>query len=197
MKCPKCGYNSFEYHNSCKKCAADLGAYKQTHNITPLVLPPEAREQKAEEFRSASSGGDRAVENVETHDDMFAFDLPDDTAPLSAAAQVNDDPFNFDDDPPVAGSQQPKADDDDFSDLLETTAQPDADPFASYDAPPASPAETATPPVAAVGTSGPGEFDLENFSWDDTPTPAAATVATSANDDFDSLFGDTGDSAKK
>jgi predicted nucleic acid-binding Zn-ribbon protein len=191
MKCPKCGYNSFEYHNSCKKCASDLGAYKQTHNIIPLVLPPEAREQKAEEFRSASSGDDRPVENVETHDDMFAFDLPEDIAPSSAAAPQNDDPFNFDDDPPVTGSQQANVDDGGFSDLLETTAQPDADPFALYTAPAAAPA------AAAASTSGPGEFDLENFSWDDTPAPAAASVATSANDDFDSLFGDTGDSAKK
>jgi hypothetical protein len=106
MKCPKCGYNSFEFFSSCKKCSADLGAYKQTYNITPLVLPPEAREQKAEEFRGTLTANERPADNAETHDDMFSFDLPEDSAPATVATPMNDDPFNFDDDLPEPGSQQ-------------------------------------------------------------------------------------------
>ncbi|MDD2318561.1 MAG: hypothetical protein PHO83_00755 [Geobacteraceae bacterium] len=39
MKCPKCGYNSFEFLNACKKCGSELGSFKKTHNISPIVLP--------------------------------------------------------------------------------------------------------------------------------------------------------------
>ncbi|MDO9067302.1 MAG: hypothetical protein Q7W05_02465 [Deltaproteobacteria bacterium] len=190
MKCPKCGYNSFEYHDSCKKCSADVSAYKQTFNITPIVMPPEVKLKKADEFRSASSSNEKPVESVETHDDMFAFDLPDDVTP--SAASQNDDPFNFDDDLPVAESQQTKVEDEGFSDLLETTSQSDADPFASYTA-----ASNSPPAVAVAPTSGPGEFDLESFSWDETPAATATAGGEAADDDFDSLFGDASDGAKK
>ncbi len=191
MKCPKCGYNSFEYHNSCKKCSGDLGAYKLTHNITPIILPPEARELKANEFRSAASTNEQPVEQVEMHDDMFSFDLPEDSAPPSySTPSSNDDPFNFDDDLPEVAPPQPKIEDSGFADLLESTSQSDNDPFASS----ASPASPAKPQPAA---SSPGEFDLENFSWDDTPVSTASSAGQVSTDDFDSLFGDTDDSAKK
>ncbi len=39
MKCPKCGYNSFEFLNACKKCGSELGSFKKTHNISAIVLP--------------------------------------------------------------------------------------------------------------------------------------------------------------
>lgn len=39
MKCPKCGYNSFEYLDSCKKCNTDLISFKMTHGIKPTILP--------------------------------------------------------------------------------------------------------------------------------------------------------------
>lgn len=40
MKCPKCGYNSFEYLDSCKKCGNDLSTFKEAHGIRPIVIPP-------------------------------------------------------------------------------------------------------------------------------------------------------------
>lgn len=42
MKCPKCGYNSFEYLDSCKKCNADLAGFKAAHGIRPMILPAVA-----------------------------------------------------------------------------------------------------------------------------------------------------------
>ncbi len=42
MKCPKCGYNSFEYLDSCRKCGTDLAAHKKSFRIRPLILPHEA-----------------------------------------------------------------------------------------------------------------------------------------------------------
>ncbi len=40
MKCPKCGFNSFEYLDSCKKCGNDLAAFKMSLGIQPVVMPP-------------------------------------------------------------------------------------------------------------------------------------------------------------
>ena len=39
MKCPKCGYNSFEYLDNCKKCNNELSGFKATHGIRAVVLP--------------------------------------------------------------------------------------------------------------------------------------------------------------
>lgn len=38
MKCPKCGFNSFEFLDSCKKCGAEFGSFKQTHGISAVIL---------------------------------------------------------------------------------------------------------------------------------------------------------------
>lgn len=40
MKCPKCGFNSFEYLDSCKKCGNDLAAFKMSLGLQPVVMPP-------------------------------------------------------------------------------------------------------------------------------------------------------------
>ena len=187
MKCPKCGYNSFEFHDSCTRCSSDLSAYKQTYGITPIVLPLEVREKMAAEFRASSADNEQLSENIETHEDMFAFDLPEEKAAASAASPFNDDPFNFDDEPSAGGAQQAKHEEYPFADLLETTPQVANTPFG---APPAA-AKAAAPPATS------GEFDLENFSWDDTPETTTATGEQAAPDDFDSLFGDAGESNKK
>lgn len=193
MKCPKCGYNSFEYHDSCKKCSADFSSYKLTYNIAPIVLPPEVREQKANEFRSASIVNERPVQAVETHDDMFSFDLSDDIVSSSSPAPHNDDPFSFDDDILEAKPSREKAEGGGFDDLLESTAQPDDSPFASSFAASAPKSAAAAAPAATTL----GEFDLENFSWDDSPVETATGSGKAADDDFDSLFGDTDENAKK
>jgi len=190
MKCPKCGFNSFEYYDSCKKCSSDLIGFKQTYSIPSMVLPLEAKEKLAAEFQSAESPNDHAGDSdtAEIHDDIFSFDLPDDTPPPSA--QGNDDPFNFIDSTPDQNQSSSLPSDDVFADLLESTSQSDESPFA------ATPAAPAAAKVAEVST-GPGEFDLESFSWDDTPAETAATGGKEAADDFDSLFGDTKEKASK
>lgn len=184
MKCPKCGYNSFEYFDNCIKCSNDLTAYKQTYSISPLVLPLIAKERMAAEFRSAESSPDESNDSIETHDDIFSFDLPEESSPV--AAQVNDDPFNFDEPSTVAYAPAGTKSDDVFADLLESTSQSEESPFAAprMQTPPsqARPADT---------TSSPGEFDLESFSWDDTPVATLPAGSTETLDDFDSLFGDT------
>lgn len=39
MKCPKCGYNSFDYLDSCKKCGKDLVEFKQQFGIKSVLFP--------------------------------------------------------------------------------------------------------------------------------------------------------------
>lgn len=39
MKCPKCGYNSFDYLDSCKKCGKDLVEFKQRFGIRSVLFP--------------------------------------------------------------------------------------------------------------------------------------------------------------
>lgn len=195
MKCPKCGFNSFEYYDSCKRCSSDLTGYKLTYSITPLVLPIEAIEKLAAESRAAENMTDRISDSTETNDDIFSFDLPDE--PQTAPVSQNDDPFNFDEPAPVVNqSMSSKAEDDVFADLLESTSQSDESPFA------AAKSTVITTPAASKSagiSSGSGEFDLESFSWDDTPAaPEASTPdSTKAADDFDSLFGDTKENNSK
>lgn len=202
MKCPKCGYNSFEDNNACPKCAADLTGFKGTFGLTPLLFSQTNRIAMAQELMSSLQSEEHG-EEAETATDMFAFDLPDDTPATPANIAANDDPFNFDETPPaISGNnefsfddQPASAADDPFASLLESTSQAENDPFAGLSAPP-QPAPVAPPAPGAAG-----EFDLNNFSWDDTPAPAPAatttTAATPIEDDFDSLFGDTDTAAKK
>src|SRR5665647_606297 len=130
MKCPKCGFNSFEYYDSCKKCSSDLTGYKQTYSITSMVLPQEAKEKLAAEFRSAETVTDQIEDGAETHDDIFSFDLPDNSP--SAPIQANDNPFNFDKpSPDVIQPGSSQSEDDVFGDLLESTPQSDESPFAA------------------------------------------------------------------
>lgn len=204
MKCPKCGYNSFEFHDACTKCANDLTGYKSTFGLKPIVIPPEARATMAKALMAETMVAEHPANEVDNGGDMFSFDLPDDDTSTAAGKAASSDPFNFDDEPATGQSSgfgefsfddeapttQAKAEEDAFADLLESTSQND-NPFAEA----VSTAPAAAPPAAG---SGGGEFDLENFSWDDTPaTPAAEGTAKKPEDDFDSLFGDMDDTAKK
>ncbi|WP_305041834.1 RDD family protein [Geoalkalibacter sp.] len=39
MKCPKCGFNSFDYLESCKKCGNDLKEFKGRFSLRSLLFP--------------------------------------------------------------------------------------------------------------------------------------------------------------
>jgi hypothetical protein len=191
MKCPKCGYNSFEYYDSCKKCSNDLIAFKQIYSVTSLVLPFEAKEKMAAEFRLAESETAQSSNTVESHDDIFSFDLPGES---TSQLTNSDDPFNFDE--PATGADTvgvSKSDDDVFADLLESTSQVEESAFAA----PQVSTHSSSAEKTVGSSESTGEFDLESFSWDDTPAATAETKGTETTDDFDSLFGDTKESAPK
>jgi hypothetical protein len=193
MKCPKCGFNSFEYYDTCKKCSSDLIAYKQTYSIASLVLPFEAIEKLSADFRSADTSSGQEEDVSEVHDDIFSFDLPEDSSQV--AAEAADDPFSFTEtssDTEQSGSTNFA--EDVFANLLESSPQVEDSPFtAPKEMPVANPGVLPTTD-SAPGT---GEFDLESFSWDDTPAVSAGSKSDEAVDDFDSLFGDTADNNTK
>jgi hypothetical protein len=189
MKCPKCGYNSFEFYDSCKKCAQDLTGYKETYGLKSIVLPLEARTRMAEALIAESAAIDQAPATSDAPVDMFSFDIPGEGTSNSST----NDPFNFDD--PVSPAQtggefsfdegqqspQAKADEDAFADLLESTSQTETDPTAS---------------ASANISDSTGESDLTSFSWDDTSSTATGESAKAVEDDFNSLFGDTDETTK-
>ncbi len=52
MRCPKCGYNSFDHLDSCKKCGKDLVEFKQNFGIKSVLFPGQmgGSVDDAEEF---------------------------------------------------------------------------------------------------------------------------------------------------
>ena len=103
MKCPKCGYTSFDYLDECKKCGKDLTEHKEKFNIRSLMFPASgAAAAAAASAPSASAAGG----------EEFGFDFMDDEDASGASAEPateiteedtfdfgeEDDSFSFDDD---------------------------------------------------------------------------------------------------
>jgi len=194
MKCPKCGYNSFEIHDTCKKCANDLTSYKDIHGLKPIVLPQETRTVMAEKLM-AEKAQDIPAAVADAPADMFSFDIPEGETSADAGSFLKDDPFNFGDDPAPTSlgggefsfgkeqmSAQAKAEEDAFADLLESSSRAEGG------------APSAPQPIKTDPQDG---MELGNFSWDDTPDTAPGETAKPDNDDFNNLFGDTDDSDHK
>lgn len=186
MKCPKCGYTSFESYDSCRKCSADLVEFKQSHGLTPVIIPPSLRSEMAGGLGLSQTEGDNTAD---TAGDMFTFDLPTTQQPASPASAAASSPFSFDD-PPAAPSP--------FSFDTPSSSAPQ-DPFAALLSSPPEPQK----PAAAAQQPATQGFEMNSFSWDDTPTPGQPGEVTPASapktedDDFNSLFGDLDGSEKK
>ena len=180
MKCPKCGFNSFEYYDNCNKCSADLTGYKLTYSISSLVLPKEVKATLAAELRSdKNSANEEMPASPEVPDDIFSFDLPDDSA-LSSSRPA-EKPCDFNEPEPAADQANSRVlADDIFSDLLESTPQTDVPLFTAQ-------VSAVTKPAAPL-PSGTGELDFDSFSWDDTPDAPATSDDDDPVDDFDSFF---------
>ena len=59
MKCPKCGFNSFEYYDNCKKCFSDLTGYKVTYGLKEIVFTQEARYSMAVALKAETAVGNQ------------------------------------------------------------------------------------------------------------------------------------------
>lgn len=96
MKCPKCGYNSFDYLDSCKKCGKDLVEFKQRFGIKSVLFPG------ATAATAANLAEDEGLLAVEASELAAATALG--AAEVSTAARVSEpadgsspsDDFGFD-----------------------------------------------------------------------------------------------------
>lgn len=193
MKCPKCGYNSFEFLDNCKKCSHDLSAFKQTHGIRAVVLPLAGLTVAAPAVAVAAPSAANAAnaeesftwdvpaapESFKPGDDIFSdLDLglspsPAPAEPASAGLDLGD--FSFDDTPAAPAVPAPSTTDadagtDDFATLLETGDN--------------SEITAAAPGAAQVPEmESPWEVPTDSFGgFGDTPAPAAEPAAAG---DFD------------
>jgi hypothetical protein len=192
MKCPKCGYNSFEYYDVCKKCANDLVGYKQSLSITATIIPAEAKAQLAAELYASEAEAEHTNDIDESPEALFSFDLPNNTPSVSAASVG--DPFDFDD-PAISKSQSAQQQSEDvFGDLLGTSSQADSSPFGG-----GSPEAASSGSARSGQVPESGEFNLDDFSWDDSSDeqPSSSPAGVVKTDDFDSLFGDMKDNKSK
>ncbi len=64
MRCPKCGYNSFDHLDSCKKCGKDLVEFKERYSIRSVLFPGQMKPAAAatgDNFETGRSAVDDAV----------------------------------------------------------------------------------------------------------------------------------------
>ncbi|MCF6179000.1 MAG: hypothetical protein L3J63_06390 [Geopsychrobacter sp.] len=87
MKCPKCGYNSFDHLDSCKKCNKDLTEHKARFSIQSILLSEISTVMAAtdtEQLVATAPATDLAFDdfgggNVEDSADDFGFDFMGDS----------------------------------------------------------------------------------------------------------------------
>ena len=93
MRCPKCGFHSFDYLDACKKCGGDLTDLKLRCKFQGYVAPPAA-EATAEVAEALAPELPEIAETEEEAID-FGFDIlaeepvPAQPSPLAAAATVS------------------------------------------------------------------------------------------------------------
>lgn len=73
MKCPKCGYHSFEYLENCKKCRHDLREHKVKYHLRGLQIPVTAA--MAEASMTAVTENLATVDSAEDELNDFGFDF--------------------------------------------------------------------------------------------------------------------------
>lgn len=161
MKCPKCGYNSFEFLDNCKKCNSDLTGFKQSHGISAIVIPFQSGADKAAAATIAMTSPSLEASPATT-EETFTWETP-------APSQ-----------PPI-----PKAGEDIFSDLDLGFSAPSeaesAEETFSFDLEPT--AETTPPPAPATGESG-----FAGFALDEPPVETAAAPVFAAESGEDETF---------
>jgi len=119
MKCPKCGFNSFESNDACPRCAASLKEQKQTYGLAPVVFSADYRRTLAAEYVAGQS----AIHAGGKEGGEFAFEPS-----AGQHGRQRDEPpassFSFDGaaTETVGGSLTPPLDP--FAELLETLPQP-------------------------------------------------------------------------
>jgi len=177
MRCPKCGYNSFDHLDSCKKCGTDLVEYKQRFGIRSVLFPGQmVQGDGGDEAGFDSVVADAAVEAATGAAEVAAAETAvAEAVSEPAAAEGDSDDFGFD----FMGDS---AEDDDLSfDELFEEAPEDEDIEETIEGPKeAAAAETGS---ADSSDSAPADDELEDdFGFD----PAAEEDDFSFDDETES-----------
>ena len=96
MKCPKCGFNSFDYLDNCKKCGNDLVPFKAKHGLRSLLFPEVTRRSEEPVLPEAAETPEEALLTEATDATDFGFDFMDEAEPAAgpaAPATENQPPF--------------------------------------------------------------------------------------------------------
>ncbi|RLB67504.1 MAG: hypothetical protein DRH08_03475 [Deltaproteobacteria bacterium] len=122
MKCPKCGYHSFDHMDSCKKCGKDLAEHKAKFNLRGFFSPGQAPvaepEPVADEgYEEPEQPGDGSVDfGFDFLDEEDSIEKPESDITLGDDRQdVNiDQPFGADSE--TIPADTPASDSEDNSD---------------------------------------------------------------------------------
>jgi hypothetical protein len=163
MKCPKCGYNSFEFLDNCKKCGAESVSFKKDMRIKPVVFTSN-RNPTAAPLTADNAGFDDAAPQASSSTDEESFSWE----PPSADNTVqSDEPFDgFD------------------LDFIKTDTDTDEPDF-SFDGDPL------TEPQADSKTETAADYD--GFSFDETVEPAVEFEKTPLFAGYEQEFTGAGD----
>jgi hypothetical protein len=171
MKCPKCGYVSFDYLDACRKCSVDLVEFKKTLHLD--AIRPGDLDLSLTLAEHAEPLGGTSSFNID--DDFFSAQtmLVEREDPIDEADEEFD--ISLDDDDPETARRA------DFpSDAtLHMTDRDDLDHFeAAEEDDPALPALSAPPPLPAAAPVVPVDMidmsdleDLDDISIDLEETP--------------------------
>lgn len=88
MKCPKCGYHSFDYLDSCKKCGQVLAEHKEKYNLRGFISPGTLVAGVTEPVIDDSYEEEDATEEGSID---FGFDFLDDEARVGEPAKTRED----------------------------------------------------------------------------------------------------------
>jgi len=175
MRCPKCGYNSFDHLNSCKKCGKELLEYKQRYGIKSVLFPGQMKPPVTAGAETGDSMIDDVVAaaSVAVAGGAVAGAVREKVAAEPSTSEADDFGFDF-------MGESEEEEDLSFDELFEE-APVDEDVE-----------ETLTGPKAAAETEDVAEFSFDSASEDE---PASEPVTADAELDKDFGF-DLDDSAK-
>ncbi len=162
MKCPKCGFNSFDYLESCKKCGNDLKDFKEKFGLRSILFPHN--EEVASVMGQGLSGtavmASPAVSSTEAAPSSPQPQQPSvvEAAVSNPQEETEEDPFDLDWSEEGGEGLEFSQKDDAFA-LDDTSGQ--AFDFEAEEDAEERLQEDSTPPAAA-------ESDLE---WEEEPLP--------------------------
>ncbi len=110
MRCPKCGYITFDHLNNCPKCKKDISkiSSKVVGTTYSVTTPSFLKFPKGEQIEE---GQEDLIAFDNSQDD---FDVVDPDLDILVNEPEEDDDFNFDDDSSFVGNDFEDSSDDDF-----------------------------------------------------------------------------------